>query len=264
MSSSPSPPRQLTIHSLTQETLPSFRRLTSTLLPIRYPDSFYTALLRDCGLENAFSIARVAIWAETGADGTVSGKGQVVGGIVARIQDRDEWRLTPGADGESEGDYQVEGERESQIYIATLAVLAPWRGQGIATALVDAVVGAAQDYVAGLETLSLPLVFGDGSNTNIQADANPSSILPHNTLAVPPVPQISPVRGPPSLGRIILLYAHVWEANDDGLEWYRARGFRIGEVMPGYYRKLKPGGARIVRRGLVGWNVRGLGNRDVG
>ncbi|KAF2712179.1 acyl-CoA N-acyltransferase, partial [Pleomassaria siparia CBS 279.74] len=42
--------------------------------------------------------------------------------------------------------------------------------------------------------------------------------------------------------------AHVWEANDDGLEWYKKRGFEIIGREDGYYRKLKPSGAVLVRK----------------
>ncbi|KAF1943161.1 hypothetical protein EJ02DRAFT_343991 [Clathrospora elynae] len=37
--------------------------------------------------------------------------------------------------------------------------------------------------------------------------------------------------------------AHVWEANEEGLEWYNKRGFETLEKEDGYYRKLKPQGA---------------------
>lgn len=52
------------------------------------------------------------------------------------------------------------------------------------------------------------------------------------------------------------VYAHVWEGNPDALEWYRKRNFRVdgeergsGEanVIQGYYRKLRPSGAWLVR-----------------
>lgn len=47
------------------------------------------------------------------------------------------------------------------------------------------------------------------------------------------------------------MYAHVWEANTDALEWYEKRGFEVEKgVVEGYYRKLRPTGARIVRRRL--------------
>lgn len=47
------------------------------------------------------------------------------------------------------------------------------------------------------------------------------------------------------------VYAHVWEANTDALEWYVKRGFEVEKgVVEGYYRKLRPAGARVVRRRL--------------
>ncbi|KAI9828314.1 MAG: hypothetical protein M1832_002742 [Thelocarpon impressellum] len=46
-------------------------------------------------------------------------------------------------------------------------------------------------------------------------------------------------------------YAHVWERNEDALRWYEERGFaRAGGLVEGYYRRLKPGGAWVVRRVL--------------
>lgn len=42
--------------------------------------------------------------------------------------------------------------------------------------------------------------------------------------------------------------AHVWEKNEEGRAWYKARGFEEVGRMEGYYRRLKPGGAVVVRR----------------
>ena len=42
------------------------------------------------------------------------------------------------------------------------------------------------------------------------------------------------------------LYAHVWEDNEEGLAWYRKRGFKQTILVDGYYRKLKPSGAWVV------------------
>lgn len=48
---------------------------------------------------------------------------------------------------------------------------------------------------------------------------------------------------------VVEVYAHVWEANEEALEWYGKRGFLVEEqVVEGYYRKLRPSGARIVMR----------------
>lgn len=42
--------------------------------------------------------------------------------------------------------------------------------------------------------------------------------------------------------------AHVWEANEEGLEWYRKRGFREVSREIGYYRRLKPQDAAVMLR----------------
>ncbi|KAK1991232.1 hypothetical protein LX36DRAFT_590927 [Colletotrichum falcatum] len=45
------------------------------------------------------------------------------------------------------------------------------------------------------------------------------------------------------------IYAHVWTDNEEGMHWYTARGFeRYGEPLLGYYTKLRPDSAWIVRR----------------
>jgi ribosomal protein S18 acetylase RimI-like enzyme len=42
--------------------------------------------------------------------------------------------------------------------------------------------------------------------------------------------------------------AHVWEANEEGLEWYKKRNFETLDKEEGYYRKLRPQGAFLVRK----------------
>jgi len=42
--------------------------------------------------------------------------------------------------------------------------------------------------------------------------------------------------------------AHVWEANVEGLEWYRKRGFKEIRRDPGYYRRLDPQDAVVMQR----------------
>lgn len=47
------------------------------------------------------------------------------------------------------------------------------------------------------------------------------------------------------------IHAHVWELNVDAMEWYQKRGFDVeAGIVEGYYRKLRPAGARIVRKRL--------------
>ncbi|CAK4034972.1 acyl- N-acyltransferase [Lecanosticta acicola] len=42
--------------------------------------------------------------------------------------------------------------------------------------------------------------------------------------------------------------AHVWEANTEGLDWYRKRKFREVGKEPGYYRRLDPQAAIVMQR----------------
>lgn len=52
-------------------------------------------------------------------------------------------------------------------------------------------------------------------------------------------------------GAITSLYAHVWTQNEEALEWYAKRGFtREDPILHGYYRRLKPDTAWLVRRPL--------------
>lgn len=47
------------------------------------------------------------------------------------------------------------------------------------------------------------------------------------------------------------VYAHVWTENEDGLNWYRGRGFTCSDKpVEGYYFKLRPDSAWVVRRDL--------------
>lgn len=49
--------------------------------------------------------------------------------------------------------------------------------------------------------------------------------------------------------RIESIYGHVWTQNEEALEWYAKRGFaREEQPIPGYYRKLKPDSAFVLRR----------------
>lgn len=52
--------------------------------------------------------------------------------------------------------------------------------------------------------------------------------------------------------KVVEIYAHVWTENTDALEWYSKRGFKREErVIDGYYRKLKPDTAWILRRRIL-------------
>lgn len=50
--------------------------------------------------------------------------------------------------------------------------------------------------------------------------------------------------------RPVCVYAHVWEKNEDALEWYAKRGFKRILLVERYYPRLRPGGAWIARMDL--------------
>ncbi|KAG5936634.1 hypothetical protein E4U60_002414 [Claviceps pazoutovae] len=51
---------------------------------------------------------------------------------------------------------------------------------------------------------------------------------------------------------VVSITAHVWTENEDGLRWYKGRGFEKDSVKPleGYYLRLRPGTAWLVRKTL--------------
>lgn len=177
----PTLPSQVQIHPITSDTVASYRRLITLLLPIRYADKFYKESVAN---PTESSLARVATWDDSCTSG-VPAPGElinckVVGGIQCRLED-----------------IPSKPPEERQLYIQTIAVLSPFRQLGIATHLLYAII---------------------------------STILEHYE-------------------RTTSIYAHVWEASSEALEWYDRRGFVIeGEVIKDYYRRLKPSGARVVRR----------------
>ncbi|KAF2029071.1 hypothetical protein EK21DRAFT_68424 [Setomelanomma holmii] len=56
------------------------------------------------------------------------------------------------------------------------------------------------------------------------------------------------VRRAVELHSVKSVVAHVWEANEEGLEWYRKHSFEVLEKEDTYYRKLRPQGAFLVRK----------------
>lgn len=173
--------------------IPSLTRITGLLLPIRYPNSFYTATITDPVIA---SLSRVAIYHDQ------PGSDKVIGGIRCRLERLD----TPNTLEEERG---REHEQGTNLYIQTLHLLSPYRGHGVAAALLNSLL---------FET--------PPSSKNTQYRV--SKLVKHYSIRS--------------------VTAHVHEANEDGLRWYTARGFKVQDgVVEGYYRRLKPSGARIVK-----------------
>lgn len=100
-------------------------------------------------------------------------------------------------------------EQGTNLYIQTLHLLSPYRSHGVAAALLNSLL---------FETPPASKTTG----------YRVSKLVKHY--------------------RIRSVTAHVHEANEDGLRWYVARGFKVQDgIVEGYYRRLKPSGARIVK-----------------
>lgn len=173
-------PSNVEFRRCTRDDIPRLRRLTSLLLPIPYPDSFFREIIED---EVTNSITLLAFWYDA-AESSTSDKGTLVGAIRCRLLARPPGHVQPAKDG-------------PMLYLSTLALLSPYRHHGIAMQLLDRVVRVAvRDY------------------------------------------------------DITSLGAHVWESNEEGLSWYRKRGFKQVSIEPEYYRRLKPSSAVVMQKNL--------------
>jgi N-alpha-acetyltransferase 50 len=154
--------------------LPAIQRLTSTLLQVKYPDNFFSGVVDEV-IPARFS--RVAL-----------SMSKPIGWIRCRLDPFPEQTSPPS---NAKPIY-------NRIYVQALCLLAPYRGQGVATALLESIL-------------------------------KPRLLAEHDIESV---------------------YAHVWECNADALEWYAKRGFHQVVLVDNYYRKLRPGGAWIVKKDL--------------
>ncbi|KAJ5919284.1 hypothetical protein N7466_010227 [Penicillium verhagenii] len=186
----------ITVETVKTAHIPSLTRITSTLLPIRYPNSFYTATITDPVIA---SLSRVAIYhdhpvAAAPDTGVLPGTDKVIGGIRCRLERQGPWET-------------IHGREATNLYIQTLHLLSAHRGHGVATALLNSLLFAPT---------------GDKTSKRV------SELVKHYNIGS--------------------VTAHVHEANEDALKWYVSRGFKMeDDVIQGYYRRLKPSGARIVR-----------------
>ncbi|KAI2780966.1 acyl-CoA N-acyltransferase [Daldinia loculata] len=180
---------QATISPILPEHVPALRRITSLLLPVNYPDSFY-ARLSDPLSSGAFS--RVVLWSDPSDS---NGTPKVIGGLVCRPEPSP---FTSSSSRKSLSQPMTPSSQPNALYIQSLVLLSPYRQLGLAAALLDDVVRAA-------------------ATSPFTCDE---------------------------------VYAHVWTDNEDGLRWYLARGFTKHGQVNGYYFKLRPDSAWIVRRSI--------------
>ncbi|OJJ56008.1 hypothetical protein ASPSYDRAFT_97118, partial [Aspergillus sydowii CBS 593.65] len=202
------PHEHVTVEPVSTAHIQSLSRITGLLLPIRYPNSFYTATVTDPVIA---SVSRVAIYhdhpvaaapAPAPTQSPTSGTDKVIGGIRCRLE-----RLPTSS---SEAPSQSGKKQEpTNLYIQTLHLLSPYRGYGVAASLLNS------------------LLFSSPS-ASPKLGYKLSDLVKHYNIRA--------------------VTAHVHEANEDGLNWYISRGFQVEEgIVENYYRRLKPSGARIVK-----------------
>ncbi|KAJ5143539.1 uncharacterized protein N7515_002326 [Penicillium bovifimosum] len=202
------PHPHITVEKVNTAHIPSLTRITGLLLPIRYPNKFYTATITDPVIA---SLSRVAIYhdhpvAASPGSGASAGTDKVIGGIRCRLE-----RIQQTED-TSKHTQTLSDRDPTNLYIQTLHLLSPYRGQGVAASLLNA------------------LLFASPPDRKAKGSYRLSEIVKHYNIRS--------------------VAAHVHEANEEGLKWYIARGFRVDGNVADYYRRLKPSGAIIVRLDL--------------
>ncbi|PQE21306.1 hypothetical protein CJF32_00006443 [Rutstroemia sp. NJR-2017a WRK4] len=178
-------PSDYSIEAPQPQHIQPLHRINSLLLPIPYPDAFYNAILSPPpgSTPVPLSFSRVVLHHSPSSPS----EPKVIGSLICR--------LDPSPPSSPPDHYS--------IYLQSLTLLSPHRHLGLATKLLDAVIGLA---------------------TSTQ------------------VPLGVKIEG---------LYAHVWVENTDALEWYLKRGFEKGELVEGYYRRLRPQAAWLLRRRIT-------------
>ncbi|KAJ9485333.1 hypothetical protein VN97_g8025 [Penicillium thymicola] len=132
------PHLHITVEKVNTAHIPSLTRITGLLLPIRYPNSFYTAIITDPVIA---SLSRVAIYhdhpvAAAPGSGASTGTDKVIGGIRCRLE-----RVRRAEDSNKEAEIQGNGH-PANLYIQTLHLLSPYRGSGVASSLLNSLLFA--------------------------------------------------------------------------------------------------------------------------
>lgn len=204
---------------------------------MRYPNSFYTAIITD---PIVASLSRVAIYHDhpvaaapaltsnpsginlTTSAGRNTGADKIIGGIRCRLERLPQTasellRTTQSHGNPAQGPTNL----PTNLYIQTLHLLSPYRGNGVAASLLNSLLFAVPP---GRHSTSKS---SEGDNVGYQV----SGLVKHYNIR--------------------FVTAHVHEANEEALEWYIARGFQVQEgVIENYYRRLRPTGARVVKLNL--------------
>ncbi|KAM0273901.1 hypothetical protein ACHAQH_008137 [Verticillium albo-atrum] len=132
-------PREAAIRSLSAPDIPALRRINALLLPVTYPDSFYTAA-------HSTPFSRAITWSDPASSHDPSSEPKLIGGVVARLEP-----LTATT---------------QALYIQSLALLSPYRSHGLATAALADLLAAPE-----LGPLSVTTVYAHVWTENADAIA---------------------------------------------------------------------------------------------
>lgn len=124
-------PTRATISSIRPPHISNLRQINALLLPVTYADSFYARIVEPHSTFGDLSFSRVVLWSEDNAEP------KVIGGIVCRID--------PCADSSD----------RYELYIQSLALLSPYRSQGLATALLENVLQAVRHAQKNINITSI-------------------------------------------------------------------------------------------------------------
>jgi N-alpha-acetyltransferase 50 len=192
------------------------KRLHGTLLPIRYSDKFFNETINSPE-HNALS--RVAIYkAPSKSSSGEEPREEVVGAIRARLEDEIPSPIAGTEPAADEDDNPSEKKKDDKDECDN----PPKKKKKL--------------YIQTL--LLLSPYRSHGVATTLLS----SLLTSLHSIQATTDPPIS----------IVAVQAHVHETNEEALDWYRKRGFQVMDgLVEGYYRKLKPSGARIVRMDLT-------------
>jgi len=155
------PPPEVSISPLLAQHLPVFRRLTTLLLPIRYPESFFKQTIT---LANIASVSRVALW---GNEQKVIGAIRCVLELVPAEPHTDKKQGWEALMARTEADDHRKGSH--RIYLATLFTLAPYRSLGIATALLNEILDTAKRVSVAAEYSPVSYIYAHVWEANDEA-----------------------------------------------------------------------------------------------
>ena len=207
---------RFTLHSLTEQTMPAFKVL-NTILPVAYSERFYSETLT-CPVTAA--ITMVAMWNPALK--------------IARITDEQRPSSSNGHNAVSD----IDG---SEILISAIRcrLLQPKPDQLISSVLpVNANTPSTNGTIFRNDSTGKPTLY-------ICTLATKPSYRSHGAATALLESIIH--RAVQSFGACVA-EAHVWDGHKDALAWYLRRGFVVVKREEGYYRRLRPGAAVLVRK----------------